>query len=155
MIVAARTGTAERGGVCLLDEVVDERAAFWRILAVEQSRDLTVDTDASEVEVGMSQEALEALIDALVGNVFDHTAPGTGFAMSTGDYNGVPWLEVSDMGPGFSDDSLIQRGMSRGGSTGLGLDIARRTAELNGGRLELSNSPDGGRVRIWFGAHPR
>ena len=151
LIVAARAGSGGGKGPCVLDDVVDERAAFWRVLAVEQSRDMTVDTDAPGVEVELSREALEALIDALVGNVFDHTAPGTGFAMSTGEDELIPWFQISDAGPGFSDGSLLQRGKSGGGSTGLGLDIARRTAELNGGRLELSNSPDGGRVRIWFG----
>lgn len=155
LIVAARTGSGGGRGTCVLDDAVDERSAFWRVLAVEQSRDMTVNTDAPGVEIGVSQEALEALIDALVGNVFDHTAPGTGFALITGEDAGHVWFEVSDSGPGFSDGSLLHRGMSGGGSTGLGLDIARRTAELNGGRIELSNSPDGGRVRIWFSADPK
>lgn len=155
LIVAARARSTGGGGACALDEVVDDRAAFWRVLAVEQSREMTVDTDAPGVEIDVSREALEALIDALVGNVFDHTAPGTAFAMSTGEEDGRPWFEISDSGPGFSDGSLLHRGRSGGGSTGLGLDIARRTAELTGGRLELSNRPDGGRVRIWFGAPAR
>jgi len=37
-------------------------------------------------------------------------------------------------------------------STGLGLDIARRTAEAAGGRMTLSNGPLGGaRVELLFG----
>ena len=155
LIVAARAGSEGGRQSCVLDEVVDDRSAFWRVLAVEQSRVMTVETDAPAVEVAVSREALEALIDALVGNVFDHTSQGTGFSMRTGVDDGLPWLEISDAGPGFSDDSLLQRGRSGAGSTGLGLDIARRTAELTGGRLELSNVPNGGRVRIWFGAPSR
>jgi signal transduction histidine kinase len=155
LIVAARAGSRGGGGGCALDEVVDDRAAFWRVLAVEQSRDMTVETDAPNAEVDVSREVLEALIDALVGNVFDHTAQGTGFAMSTGERGGLAWLEISDAGPGFFDNSLLQRGRSGGGSTGLGLDIARRTAELTGGRLEVSNGHDGGRVRVWFGPPAR
>lgn len=152
LIVAARAGSRGEGGVCVLDDVVYDRAAFWQVLAVEQSRDMTLETDAPGIEIEVARESLEALIDALVGNVFDHTAQGTGFAVSTGEEAGLPWLEIADTGPGFPDGSLLQRGRSGGGSTGLGLDIVRRTAELTGGSLEVSNGPKGGRVRVWFGA---
>lgn len=155
LIVAARAGSGGESGVSVLDEVVTDRAAFWRVLAIEQSRDMDVDTDALGVELDVSKEALEALIDALIGNVFDHTPQGSGFAMSTGVEGGVPWFQVSDNGPGFSDGSLLQRGRSGGGSTGLGLDIARRTAGLTGGRLELANGPVGGRVRVFFGVRAK
>lgn len=155
LIVAARAGSRGGGGVCVLDDVVDDRAAFWQVLAVEQARDMTVATGAPGVEIDVSREGLEAVVDALVGNVFDHTAQGTPFAMGTGEEEGLPWLEISDGGPGFFDGSLLKRGLSGGGSTGLGLDIARRTAELTGGRLEISNGPVGGRVRVWFGARAR
>jgi signal transduction histidine kinase len=154
LIVAARAGSRGEGGACVLDDVVDDRAAFWQVLAVEQSREMTLETDAAGVRVDVTRESLEALIDALVGNVFEHTAQGTSFAMSTGEEDGLAWLEISDTGPGFSDGSLLQRGQSGGGSTGLGLDIARRTAELTGGRLEVSNGPHGGRVRVWFAWEP-
>lgn len=152
LIIAARAGSTAKRAVCPLDEVVDDRAAFWRVLAEEQSRDMTVATDAPGVEVDVPREALEALVDALVVNVFDHTDQGTSFAMSTGRDGARPWFEISDTGPGFSDDSLLQRGRSGRGSTGLGLDIARRTAELTGGHLEVLNRGGGGRVRVWFGA---
>ena len=36
------------------------------------------------------------------------------------------------------------RGASAAGSTGLGLDIARRAAQAAGGRLELRAGPQGG-----------
>lgn len=154
LIVAARAGSRGEGGWCVLDEVVNDRAAFWRVLAEEQEREMGIATRAPGVEIDLSREALEALIDSLVGNVFDHTDLGTGFTMSTGTAGGRPWLEVSDTGPGFADGSLLQRGRSGAGSTGLGLDIARRTAELTGGRLETSNGPGGGLVRAWFGDSP-
>jgi signal transduction histidine kinase len=38
----------------------------------------------------------------------------------------------------------LRRGDSSGGSTGLGLDIARRTAEQAGGSLTLGSAPAGG-----------
>lgn len=151
LIVAARAGSRGGAGTCVLDEVVRDRAGFWRVLADEQARHLSLDTDAGGVQLDLPKTALEALIDALVGNVFDHTAEGVGFSMTTGEDRAGPWLEISDDGPGFADASVLQRGRSGGGSTGLGLDIARRTAELTGGGIEISNGAVGGRVRVRFG----
>jgi signal transduction histidine kinase len=45
----------------------------------------------------------------------------------------------------------VERGASGRGSTGLGLDIARRTAEASGGALRLSSSPAGTSVTLELG----
>lgn len=152
LIVTARSRPDVSGGRCNLDRVVTDRAAFWKVLADEQSRRLTVETGASGVELGMTAETVEAGIDTLIGNVFAHTAPGTEFAVRTGITDSRPWLEVADEGPGFPDVSMAARGMSGGGSTGLGLDIVKRMADLTGGELEVGNRPGRGAVvRVWFG----
>jgi signal transduction histidine kinase len=51
---------------------------------------------------------------------------------------------VEDDGPGLADPALVERGRSGAGSTGLGLDVARRTAEAAGGRLVVGARPGGG-----------
>lgn len=151
LILAARTGRDADVGRCVLDVVVQDRAAFWRVLAEEQGRTLGIDTGAPGVVLGVARDSVEALIDTLVGNVFDHTPPGTDLGLRTGETGNRPWLEVADKGPGFPDQSLLQRGKSGRGSTGLGLDIAKGTAELTGGALEVTNTDAGARVRVWFG----
>lgn len=151
LIVSARTGADAQVGHCVLDVVAEDRAAFWRVLAREQSRDLRLVMGAPGIALGVSRESVEAMIDALVGNVFDHTPPGTDLTVSTGETAHRPWLEVSDEGPGFSDGSMQQRGISGRGSTGLGLDIAKRTAEMTGGAIEIANTDSGSSVRVWFG----
>lgn len=152
LIVAARSGSSAGSGRCVLDRVVEDRMAFWRVLADEQDRALDVRPDAPTVELGMARESVEAVVDSLVGNVFSHTPPGTGLAVATGETDHRPWLQVADEGPGFPDTSLVTRGRSGRGSTGLGLDIVKRTAELTGGELEIRNRSTGGAlVRVWFG----
>jgi signal transduction histidine kinase len=50
-------------------------------------------------------------------------------------------IEVTDMGPGVPDElaeHVFERGVSGGGSTGLGLALARALIDSDGGRLELS-----------------
>ena len=52
---------------------------------------------------------------------------------------------VADAGPGLRSAPTSRAGESSGGgSTGLGLDIARRTAEQAGGGLTLGRSAGGG-----------
>lgn len=152
LIVASRSRGASSQARCPLDEVVARRAMFWKVLADEEGRDIELNLDAPGVELALSAEDVEALVDTLTGNVFSHTPAGTSIWISTGSTGGRPWVEVADEGQGFADLSLVERGASGGGSTGLGLDIARRSAEMTGGSLEIEDRPGGGAVvRVWFG----
>lgn len=146
MIVAART-RGERVGRCHIDVVVRDRLEFWKVLADEQDRVMSVDLRAGNTPVGLAEDSLESVVDSLIGNIFAHTPPGTAFSVSTGlTDSGQVWLNVSDAGPGFPDRTVLQRGVSGAGSTGLGLDIVRRMANLTGGGLELDDRPGGGAV---------
>ena len=89
---------------------------------------------------------MEAALDALLGNVFDHTPEGTGYRVQLGVVGEAVELAVEDDGPGLPTDA-VERGRSGAGSTGLGLDIVRRTAATAGGELRLERGPsDGARV---------
>ena len=150
LITAARTKGAEVG-TSRLDLVVAERAAFWSVLAEEQGREMVVDSEPG-IQVAVPPSQLADALDVLIDNVFSHTDPGVAFRVASGAIGGRPYLRVEDRGPGASGE-MVGRGSSGDGSTGLGLDIARRTAELAGGGLELSERPGGGaRVTLWFGS---
>jgi signal transduction histidine kinase len=82
-------------------------------------------------------------VDALVENVIAHTPEGTAFTVRlTATATGAS-LEIADEGPGLPPDAVV-RGRSDRGSSGLGLDIARRCAEAAGGTLTLGSTPSGG-----------
>lgn len=152
LIVASRARDSQTNGRCNLDDVVKARAAFWNVLAVEEDRSIGVELGADGVELALAHEDVEAVVDALTGNVFAHTPTGTAIWISTGETHNRPWIEVADEGSGFPDVAMVERGVSGGGSTGLGLDIVRRSAELTGGSLEIHDRPGGGAVvRVWFG----
>lgn len=130
--------------VCDAVEVVLERVGFWSALADEQARKVDLDLPDGPALVGVGAEELSACVDALLGNVFAHTPEGTALTVRLEVHERLAALFVRDEGPGFGGRHLLNRGASTGGSSGLGLDIARRTAESSGGAMHLGASPAGG-----------
>jgi signal transduction histidine kinase len=124
--------------------VTDGRVRFWSALAEDQARSVTVDLAPGPIPVDVVDQELEAAIDAILGNIFEHTEDGTAFAVTLRRVGaGTVEVLVDDAGAGI-DDTRVARGASGGGSTGLGLDIARRTVEAAGGELRLGRSDLGG-----------
>ncbi len=117
--------------------VVRDRVEFWSVLAEDTGRAMRLSLVAGPLPVGVAADELAAAVDALLGNVFAHTPDGTPFAVSL---SADRVLVVSDEGPGLAG-AAVSRGVSAGGGTGLGLDIARRAA---GGALDISDNPGGG-----------
>ncbi|MFI9786228.1 ATP-binding protein [Kitasatospora sp. NPDC051984] len=136
---------------CDAVEVIRERVAFWSALAEDEGRPWQLAGDQEPAPVPVQRGDLAAAVDALLGNVFRHTAVGTAFAVDlTADEDGVTVL-VGDAGPGFADPAPeIRRGAGHGGegSTGLGLDIVRKLAESTGGDVTLGRSAALGGAQI-------
>ncbi len=131
--------------------VVRTRVAFWAVLAEDQGRGIELILPAVSREVKVEPDELAAAIDALLENVFAHTPEGTAMAVTVDLVGEAARVTVSDDGPGMHSRS-VDRGRSGGGSTGLGLDIVRRTAESSGGRLEVGSSLAGGAtLTMWLG----
>jgi signal transduction histidine kinase len=155
IIRAARSHTPRRPESPVdLVAATRSRLAFWSVLADNEGRAMTVALDVEPCPIALPEADLDAAIDALVGNVFAHTPEGTSFrvAVRAASDNAPPALIVEDDGPGLVDVDLVERGASGAGSTGLGLDIARRTAESTGGRLAIGRAQSGGaRVELVLG----
>ncbi|WP_331737919.1 HAMP domain-containing sensor histidine kinase [Streptomyces sp. NBC_01276] len=125
-------------------EVVRRRTAFWAVLAEQQNRSCSLDITQEPTAVGLSDDDVAAVVDALIGNVFRHTPEGTAFAVAVVRTAQAVELVVEDGGPGIPEpDRALSRGSSTG-STGLGLDIARRAATATGGTVRVTRGPLGG-----------
>jgi signal transduction histidine kinase len=152
IIRAARRPAPDEPAGCDAAEVLAERMAFWSALAEDQGRPCHLTGADRPAWVPVSRSDLAAAADALIGNVFQHTREGTGFAVTLHAGDGVVLIFFADAGPGIGDpDAALRRGSSGGGSTGLGLDIARRIAESTGGGLKVDRSSLGGaQVQLWL-----
>ncbi len=131
--------------------VVADRVRFWAVLAEDEGRAMDVELTDGPLPVRVAESDLAAAVDALLGNVFTHTPDQAAVRVSVRPRSGGgAEVTVADGGPGF-DAAAIRRGRSGGGSTGLGLDIARRTAEASGGGLRLTSSAAGTEVVLELG----
>lgn len=124
---------------CDAAETIAGRVAFWSVLAEDDRRGLTVTVDRGPLLVPVSASDLADALDVLIDNVFAHTPDGTGFAVTLRAGESTCVLTVTDEGGGWSSEPRPGPG-----HTGLGLDIARRTAQDCGGRMVTSTTPDGG-----------
>ncbi|MFD5424669.1 ATP-binding protein [Streptomyces sp. NPDC127084] len=158
MISAARTPLSgsrlpdeDPGTVCCpVAELVGRRLDFWGVLARQQQRSCTREMTSEATLVRMTQEDLATVVDTLLGNVFRHTAQGIALSVRVERSAQAVLFTVDDGGPGIVDPhSALARGVSEGGSTGLGLNIADRAVRDAGGRLSIARSPMGGaRVQV-------
>ncbi|MEU7095430.1 sensor histidine kinase [Kitasatospora aureofaciens] len=128
---------------CDAAEVIRERVGFWSALAEDEGRRWQLAGAERPAPVPVQRGDLAAAVDALLGNVFRHTAVGTAFSVDVLATDGSVIVLVGDAGPGYSDPATaLRRGEGHGGegSTGLGLDIVRKLAESTGGDLALGRS---------------
>ncbi|WP_405056262.1 HAMP domain-containing histidine kinase [Kribbella sp. NBC_01505] len=137
VISAARRPQREgRVPHCDAVQVTRDRAAFWEPLFEDQGRDLTLDLPDPPAMVRSAPEDLAAALDALVENVVAHTPDGTPARITLLRTTNAVQITVADEGPGIPLGAG-ERGRSDRGSSGLGLDIARRYAEATGGHLTI------------------
>ncbi|MFZ0159452.1 MAG: HAMP domain-containing sensor histidine kinase [Kineosporiaceae bacterium] len=150
---ARRPVRADAVGSCDAAKVVRDRVDFWSALAEEQDRPLRTAVPNRPLPAKVSADDLSDVVDVLLDNVFAHTDDGVPIEVwVVPRADGAIVLTVEDGGPGLPAGDIVSRGSSGAGSTGLGLDIARRAAMASGGWLELGQSRLGGAlVRVVLG----
>src|SRR5205823_4633339 len=84
----------------------------------------------------VSAPALAHVLDVLLDNARRHGAGDV--RVTARAHPGAVSVSVTDQGPGIAEGAAIfERRRSASGSTGIGLALARRLTEAEGGRLRL------------------
>ncbi|MCN0178788.1 ATP-binding protein [Salinispora arenicola] len=142
-------------GSCDVSEVVRERMVFWSALAGDQNRPHQVIGAQLRIPAPVPRAELAAALDAVIGNVFRYTSQGTGFEVAVSRRDGYVAIRIDDAGPGVADpDRALRRGTSDRGSTGLGLDIAKRVALQANGSVSIDRARLGGASVVMLLADP-
>jgi len=126
-----------------LRSVTADVAQFVAPLALAQGKDIALLGATEPVWVAGNPEMLSRAIRNLSENAINHTAPGTTVEFVV-DANGT--VSVLDHGPGIAEEerNLIfqrfwRRDRRKAGSTGLGLSIVQRIAELHSAVISVEN----------------
>ncbi|MGR6318543.1 HAMP domain-containing sensor histidine kinase [Micromonospora soli] len=140
---------------CDVSEVVRDRMVFWSALAGDQNRAHRVTGAQLRIPVSVPRAELAAALDAVIGNVFRYTPQGTAFEVAVSRRDGWVALRIDDAGPGIANpDRALRRGASDQGSTGLGLDIAKRVALQANGSVSIDRARLGGASVVMLLADP-
>src|SRR5580658_2447635 len=126
-----------------LRSVTAEVAEFVAPLALAQGKDIALVGETEPVWIRGNPEMLSRAIRNLAENAINHTAPGTTVEFAVDRDRTV---SVLDHGPGVAENerNLVfqrfwRRDRSKAGSTGLGLSIVQRIAELHSATITLEN----------------
>ncbi len=131
-----------------LQAATAEVAGFVAPLALEQGREIELLGTTAPVLVKGNAEMIKRAIRNLAENAIRHTPRDTVVEFVVEESGTV---SVQDRGPGISGEEreLIfhrfwRRDRNSQGSSGLGLSIVQRIAELHGATIEVENRPAGG-----------
>lgn len=121
-------------GMCDATAVVRARVEYWRPLAEDQGRSVQAIIPNQVIRVPVSALELADVVDICLDNIFAHTPDEVGFRIELGASANKATLLVADQGPGFP----TQPGQQRRGTSGMGLELARRVVERAHGRFTRS-----------------
>ncbi|MFD4642112.1 ATP-binding protein [Lentzea sp. NPDC058436] len=140
LLAAARAARAVGAEPLEMRPALTAIADEWREQVKSQGRALRV-----RVPDGLLARATPARLREAIGVLLDNAlrhGEGSVVVSARGE-DGTIVVEVSDGGAGVPDDlaaHIFERGVSGGGSTGVGLALARALVDADGGRLELSTA---------------
>lgn len=118
--------------------------------ATGRSSDLTL--DLTDAPLPMAEEYFKKIVAELVQNAFKFSEVGTPVCVGLKAIDGEVEFSVHDQGRGLSAEQIrridayvqFERKMQDEQGLGLGLAIAKKLAELHGGRLAITSSAEAG-----------
>ena len=147
--VTFRADALERAPIELPDLM--ERVAT-ALTPLAELRDIDIITTTRPGRVQGDAIMLESALRNLLDNAIKYAPPDSVVHLSNHDEHGDHAIVVTDSGPGFQgqDTARLQERFQRGQGaqsiigSGLGLTIAAAAAQAHGGRITLSERPEGG-----------
>lgn len=118
-------------------------------VATSRSRDADLQLHMLPASCSVPSESFKKIFTELLDNAFKFSNPGQTVSVEVFNQDGRLHLRISDEGRGFSPDQIARVGAHmqfdrkyyEQQGAGLGLIIAKRLAELHGGRFNVESEP--------------
>jgi two-component system, sensor histidine kinase and response regulator len=144
---SARSSRGKAAGTSTPTAGLVTEAATRAAREAQREKDLKCDTVLCAA--GVLADELTKIVEELTGNAFKFSEPGSQVQVRTEADNGRFTLSVTDFGRGMTADQIARIGphlqfdrrIHEQQGMGLGLVIARRLTELQGGRWSLQSTP--------------
>lgn len=140
---------------CALAELLQDITQKFQLRAAEAGMELLLEPPKSTPMAIADVALTERVLDNLIGNAIDHTPPGGSVSLGLSADGEALTLSITDSGPGIPAEDLAHlfepfyRGKQQGSDNrhaGLGLAIAKRIIDLQGGKLWVKNNRTGGAI---------
>lgn len=120
-----------------------------RSKAIAANREADLQLDLQESTVNISETRLKKIVEELLENAFKFSAEGTPVRVESRNENNYLTLTICDRGRGIAPEDInkvgaymqFDRKIHEQQGSGFGLIIAKRMAELHGGKLLLESIP--------------
>lgn len=139
LLAASRRSQGGTTEAVVLADVVHQQEEEWAPTFERAGRRLVIEV-LDGMQVLATPGALAQIIATLLENSLKYGDGTTTVRSRPSGTTGAVAIEVADEGEGVADDvatRIFERGTTTGGSTGLGLALARDLAAADGGRLDL------------------
>lgn len=136
------------------------KLAAKSLAGAAKAKEQSLEVSASALRAPADKERVRQIAWILLSNAVKYSPNGAKISARLERRDGEAALTVSDSGPGIPaalkahlfdlNRPASEDGPPRGRGLGLGLGIARRLAELHGGRIEHADGAEGGSVFSLF-----
>jgi signal transduction histidine kinase len=140
---------------CSLTDLIKETENTIRPLAAKNKNRFTIDHPSGDLYLNVDKEKIQQILLNLLSNACKFTEQGEISLKCYLEQNKIYW-EVADTGIGIPKEQLAQvfnkfkqvdgSVKRKYGGTGLGLAIAKHYAEMMGGSITVSSTPNKGSV---------
>jgi len=122
-----------------LTELLDRLHVRWQDTFAPSARSVRISWTEGLPTVRASQAAVTHILEVLMDNARHHASGDVDITVRA--HPGAVSVRVKDGGPGIANaERLFERRQPGAGGNGIGLALARRLAEAEGGRLRLAQA---------------
>jgi two-component system, OmpR family, sensor histidine kinase KdpD len=131
-----------------IDELIESVLNRLRPLLKDRPVDMRVGEDVPEVPMDVVE--IDQVLTNLIENAIKFTPPRSPISLMAVGSSDCVRVTVSDRGPGIPKEDRarifqpFEQGDNSSSGTGLGLAICQAIAEAHGGRMWVSDNPQGG-----------